>query len=810
MYKLQVALVLCLFLTVICSAQNYSISGVVYSKEKEQRLEGAEVFLINTTFGTTTSRIGDFKLKDIPNGNYQLMVTYLGYETYQLSINIKDQSLELEINLIPEAINLDGVTIEEEDQSTSFGITRLRAVEGTAIYAAKKNEVVVIDDLTANLATNNSRQIYAKVAGLNIWESDGAGVQLGIGGRGLSPNRNSNFNTRQNGYDISADALGYPESYYTPPVEAIDRIEIVRGAASLQYGTQFGGMLNFKFKEGSQDKPLEFNTRQTIGSFGLFTSFNSLGGTTGKLNYYAFYQYKKSDGWRPNSSLDQHTAYASFNIELSPKLSIRPEYTHTNYLAQQPGGLLDQQFKEDPRQSTRDRNWFKVDWNLFSFSFDYAFSDRTRLNSRTFGLVAGRDALGYLDPSNIGGNRDFLSDDFRNWGNETRIIHKYTAFQQPATLLVGARYYDGFTIRKQGDGNDTETPDFEYLSPGDLEGSDFDLPSQNVAFFAENVVNLSEKWSITPGLRFESITTEAEGYYKERSVDLAGNVLLDQRIEEQKSNSRSFVFFGLGTSYKPNDQLELYTNFSQNYRGITFNDIRVNVGSLVVDPNLKDERGYNADLGIRGSIPGKFLFDVSAFHLSYKDRIGSILKTEPNPVFNNLVDRTIRFRTNVADANIYGIESFGELNVMRLFRPQSSIDVSIFFNFALIDATYTNSQENGVEGNDVELVPPINIKSGISFKWKDFDFSYQYAYVQEHFTDASNAMSTPSAIDGLIPSYYVMDIAFNYQWKQFIIATGINNLDDNRYFTRRATGYPGPGIIPSDGRSFYLTVGWRL
>ena len=82
--------------------------------------------------------------------------------------------------------------------------------------------------------------------------------QLGIGGRGLSPNRNSNFNTRQNGYDISADALGYPESYYTPPAESIERIEVVRGAASLQFGTQFGGMLNFRFKKGPQDKNLNY------------------------------------------------------------------------------------------------------------------------------------------------------------------------------------------------------------------------------------------------------------------------------------------------------------------------------------------------------------------------------------------------------------------------------------------------------------------------------------------------------------------------------------------------------------------------
>ncbi|MDV7393727.1 hypothetical protein RZS08_20285, partial [Arthrospira platensis SPKY1] len=118
---------------------------------------------------------------------------------------------------------------------------------------------------------------------------------MGIGGRGLSPNRTANFNVRQNGYDISADALGYPESYYTPPLEALDRIELVRGAASLQYGTQFGGMLNFRFKKGAADKPVEVVSRQTAGSWGFFNSFNSVGGTVakGKLNYYSYLQYKR-------------------------------------------------------------------------------------------------------------------------------------------------------------------------------------------------------------------------------------------------------------------------------------------------------------------------------------------------------------------------------------------------------------------------------------------------------------------------------------------------------------------------------------
>ena len=123
----------------------------------------------------------------------------------------------------------------------------------------------------ANLASNNARQIYNQISGLNIYQNDDAGLQLHIGGRGLDPNRTSNFNTRQNSYDISADVLGYPESYYTPPAESLKEIQIIRGAASLQYGTQFGGLINFILKEPT-NKKFELITRNSIGSCLLYTS----------------------------------------------------------------------------------------------------------------------------------------------------------------------------------------------------------------------------------------------------------------------------------------------------------------------------------------------------------------------------------------------------------------------------------------------------------------------------------------------------------------------------------------------------------
>ena len=792
--------------------ESFSITGKILSAETGLGIEGVAVVILNSNHATFTGADGEYALHDLEAGTYTIRASQYGFGKKEETIELNNGNVKWDVQLFSPTYQMGEVQIEEAE-SNSFGISRLRAVEGTAIYASKKNEVVVLKDVTANLATNNSRQVYAKVAGLNIWESDGAGVQLGIGGRGLSPSRNSNFNTRQNGYDISADALGYPESYYTPPVEALKKIEIVRGAASLQYGTQFGGMLNFQFKEGPEDKKFEGIFRQTLGSFGLFNSFNSVGGSLGKVNYYAFYQYKRSKGWRPNSGLEQHTAHASVRYQLSPRLSIKAEYSLTDYLAQQAGGLTDAQYIADPRQSLRERNWFQVNWNLFSLDLDYRFSPKTQLNSRTFGLVAGRDALGNLSPITLADfdePRDFLSDDFRNWGNETRLIHRYQLFGNPSVLLIGSRIYDGMTLRKQGFGDAGSEPHFEYLNPQKLEGSDFVLPSQNVALFAEHIFPLSPTVSITPGIRYEFIHTEADGYYRNLVRDLAGNLLVDEMIAEKKRNARDFVFGGIGLSWKPKADWELYGNFSQNYRAINFNDIRVTVGSLVVDPNLTDERGYNADLGFRGTVSDFLSFDLSLFHLAYKDRIGTVLKREPNPVFNNLVDRIIRFRTNVADADIYGIESFAELDVWQLLHPESEVSLSIFSNLALIHATYVNSGNNGVEGNQVELVPGINFKTGISFQQKAFRASWQYAYVGEHFSDATNAVRTPTAIEGIIPAYDIMDLSLSYQLGRFRFEAGLNNLMNRMYFTRRATGYPGPGILPSTGRGGYVGVQMRV
>jgi Fe(3+) dicitrate transport protein len=167
-----------------------------------------------------------------------------------------------------------------------------------------------------------------------------------------------------------------------------------------------------------------------------------------------------------------------------------------------------------------------------------------------------------------------------------------------------------------------------------------------------------------------------------------------------------------------------------------------------------------------------------------------------------------RFRTNISDSRNLGLESFMELDVNRLFYGKSSEKgISMFINYTLIDARYINSSEKAVKsGNKVEYVADNILRTGITGSCRHLKATFQYSYTSAQYTDATNAEFTATAVDGLIPAYGVMDLSVSYNYKRYVLSTSVNNLADNMYFTRRADGYPGPGIIPSDGRSFFVTL----
>ena len=806
----------------IVHAQNV-VKGKVISAETGQPIPNAEIYNKTTGELDLANEQGNFRT-NLPEGTYEFAV--FSYQSEVLEEQVKvDGNETLVFELSPLARSLSEVVLTQRRERL-FALRQLQDVEGTAIYAGKKSEVVLMDKITANLATNNARQIYSQVVGLNIYDNGDAGLQLNIGGRGLDPNRTQNFNTRQNGYDISADVLGYPESYYTPPPEALSEIQVIRGAASLQYGTQFGGLINFKLKKPNPYDEFELVSRQSVGSHNLFTSFNSISGTLGKFSYYAYYHLKTGEGFRPNSEYDSQNAYVFLNWQFSDRTGLSFETTYLDYLAQQPGGLTDVQFYKNPDYSNRTRNWFDVNWRLYALKFRHELSKNIDFNLNIFGLDAARKAVGYRENrvsqvDDLDAPRELLVDHFNNWGAEARILMKYNLLNEESVFLLGSKFYKARNEQRQGPGTTSAAPEFFFADdefPNYPRQAEFVFPNRNLALFGENIFNITEKLAVTPGLRFEYIDTRSRGTYKNIFLDLAGNVLLNKTLEDNRNFERSFVLLGIGNSYKFSSELELYANFSQNYRSVTFGDIRVVNPVFQVDPNITDEEGFTADLGIRGRLDELLSYDLNIFGLKYNKRIGEILKQETRRNAQGELEKTgrlVRFRGNIGDAFIYGFESFADWNIKNSFFPEhDNYRLNLFLNAAFTKSEYISSEQNNVEGNEVEFIPAVNLKTGISFGYKDLLGSFQYTYLSRQFTDATNAPQDINdfqrGIEGSIPAYRILDLSLSYSYKRFRMETGLNNLLNNYYFTRRATGYPGPGIIPAQPQTWYATLQFTL
>jgi Fe(3+) dicitrate transport protein len=805
-----------------CTAQ-YQISGQAFDEEGKKK---GDVEIFNQTNGqrTSTDNSGYFTMEVANKGNYKLVVFSLGHEVLEKILEVNGNTT-IELTLKKLSQNLSEVVISEQKERI-FNLKRLNPVEGTAIYAGKKSEVILLDQMVGNKAGNNARQVYAQVVGLNIYENSDAGLQLNIGGRGLDPNRTANFNTRQNGYDISADVLGYPESYYTPPAEALEEIQVVRGAASLQYGTQFGGLLNFKMKEPVADKKIQLVSRQSTGSFNMFSSFNSLSGSIGKLSYYTYFHHKQGDGFRPNSDYNSNNAFTHLGYQINQKTKISLEYTYLNYLAQQAGGLTDANFEIDPKFSNRTRNWFQINWHLAALKLNHKFSTKTDLSVIVFGLSAGRNALGYRgNPVNLNGNpvseqdpkdelgnfiypRDLIVGKFKNYGTEVRLLSRYKVKDKDAVFLIGTKFYRSQNTSRQGVGSIGTNADFSFKSnlfPDYANQSDFSFPNLNASFFGENIFFVNDKISITPGFRFENIRTESDGIYNQVVYDNAQNPIANRQLSDNRSLNRSFLLFGIGASYIPSKNVELYANISQNYRSVTFNDIRVVSPTFIVDPDISDEDGYTADFGARGRWNDIVNYDLGAFGLLYNDRIGVLLD-----------DRANRVRKNIGKAFIYGLEVFGDINLLKAFQVESKESkLNWFINTAITESQYLQSEDNNVKGKKVEFIPQLNLKTGFNFGYRNLLGSLQWMYLSQQFTDVENSLipeasDSRSGVIGQIPAYDVMDFSLAYKWRKFRLESGINNLLNRSYFTRRATGYPGPGIIPSESRTWYVTVEIKL
>ena len=272
---------LLLLFSLSISAQNTAeLIGTVTDKVTHQPLIGADVYIKELNKGVSTDARGQYRLAHLPEGNYTVWFSFLGYQTFGKKISVKGQ-IRSDVSLKEQAEEISGVT-----------------VSGKSIAHQKKEQsmpVTVIDMSNLRGTVSSVQDILLKTVGITLRSSGGVGSSSRISVRGLEGKRI--------GFFIDELPLGEQTDYIDIndiPIDMIDRIEIYKGVVPARFGgSSLGGAINIVIRE-YPDKYADlsygyesYNTHKAQGVFkrnlkqrGLV--FGIGGGYTSSDNNYTF------------------------------------------------------------------------------------------------------------------------------------------------------------------------------------------------------------------------------------------------------------------------------------------------------------------------------------------------------------------------------------------------------------------------------------------------------------------------------------------------------------------------------------------
>jgi hypothetical protein len=234
-------------------AQNLSIKGQVTASDGGNPIVGATVILVNTDKGTTTDAIGNFNIKGLSQGNYQLIISYLGYEKFQKEISLTANQ-EIKISLQPSSINLTEVTI-----SPNKSITQSESISG-------------VDKLLRPV--NTAQDLLQLVPGLFIAQHAGGGKAEQIFLRGFDCDHGTDFNISVDGMPVNmvshAHGQGYADFHFVIP-ETVDRLKVYKGP----YTTRFGDFATSGTGEFFTKNSIDRN--EVKAELGMFDTYRALG-----------------------------------------------------------------------------------------------------------------------------------------------------------------------------------------------------------------------------------------------------------------------------------------------------------------------------------------------------------------------------------------------------------------------------------------------------------------------------------------------------------------------------------------------------
>ncbi len=675
-------------------------------------------------------------------------------------------------------------------------------VEGTKINAGKKSSQIVPEEFP-EINGANYRQVIARTPGLII--SEESNPLISIGARGYEPGRTEYFQVLEDGIPISASMVGYPEAYYMPIFEAVDRIEVIRGGASLMYGPQPAGAINFIMKKPPLDKKLAVESLNTIGSFNSYSNFTSVGGAIDRFGYYGWYNYWKSDGFRRDNSDFSLSAYhIAFALDATGPQRLYVDFTAYNETHGFPGGLtLDDgpnavnYYKDrnatsrfyDRMQLSRYATALIHEWDiskdtLFTFRgwWSYYMRYSRRQNGGGFGTL----------PTGPKAQTTYLRwDQYYTFGLEPRIRHDWQLFEKTQTLAGGLMLYNTYSPRVDKVG----------ATPAAVDGKVLSQNLRSCWYFSAFMENRFQfgNFSIIPGLRLENIW---------QSVTESANVKRTQRGEPlgKEINYKFVPLFGLGLEYAFTQKITAYANASQSYRPLIFARTLPTDPNKIVNGNINENFTWNYEFGFRGDPQPWIFWDTSFFIINNSNQLGERTANNGNLTIYDNSGRSVvsgwDFAMQIdliglADQIFHGSSAGGGKEKSELGSWSKTYgSLNIYNALTLSTGKFTGGQN---AGNTPRYLPPYLYRFGLIYDLNSrIKIAFMGNFIGSSFADDSNTASR------FIPAYDVWDLTVEAKvYKDYVsIIGGVNNVFNRNYYSR----IKPDGIDPAMPRNWYAGI----
>jgi Fe(3+) dicitrate transport protein len=729
------------------------------------------------------------------------------------------ENRSLAVTDLTETAEVEGVVVTGSFDIYPVEYPALPPVEGTRINAGKKTSFVKPAEFPT-FAGNDYREVMATTPGIIVSEEPSSPI-INFGYRGLNSQRSEFMQVLKDGVSIKNEQFGFPETHYTPILDAVERIELIRAGAALQFGPQPGGALNFIMKMPRLDVPFHFTTRNVFGSYGYYRNYTEVDGTVGPIGYYLYYDHRHQDGFREaNSDYDLNGGSPRFVWDVTNDSRFILTLDFYNEEHGEPGGLRRREavnppnsvFVEDDRTATtRFFDRFQLERYYGTLEYQKFFSERTQLDLKAFGGYLSRyshrqrgGGFGTL-PSGPDANTDSvqLREDYTE-GVDARVRHDYDLLGDVSTFAGGVYFYHALQDRtdERGQTLDAESGMLRNLNTGE---------TWDGAIFAENRFHFG-RLSIVPGMRLEFLN---------QSVDEEFNFSKSHAEPPEPLASQSdFSFvplFGLGLGYVLIEgqqivsappvagekgaeaknppapvvaaggppRVELYGTVSQAYRPRTYGELVPTGASSIVNGDLKEGESLQFEYGVRGK-PFPYLnFDVGGFYFTFEDQVGDIIL--PNGFTST---------GNIGDSRYIGFEAAAELDVLSLINggaPSPYGNLTLYGNVTLLDGEFTSGPN---QGNTPAYAPDYQIKTGGIYRYKDIvKVALLGTVIDDEFGDDGDSF------EGFIPAYTVWDLTVEVKfWKgRMGVFAGIRNLFDEDYWGEVRE----EGIMPALPRNYY-------